>query len=89
MKELGKQELRKVVGGNEGVDGSWKEVRATIASGFLALRSAPCYDDGNIIAELQNGEHFKVCDSRWNGCYIWACAHGREGWVHGDYIIWC
>ena len=57
--KLNQEKLRSISGGcDEG--GSWRNVQASVASGFLALRSYPSYDDANIIAEIQNGEYFSA-----------------------------
>ena len=84
------ENLEQVTGGNDGMErGTWKDVTASVSSGYLALRNYPSYDDANEIAQIQNGEAFRAYSGKWSGSYVWAYARGMEGWVNADYIIWC
>ena len=82
------ENLENAAGGNDGMGrGGWTQVIASVATGYLALRNYPSYDERNEIAEIQNGEAFLVLTSKRSGDYIWAYAKGVEGWVNGNYII--
>ena len=83
------ENLENVAGGNDGMRyGSWQDVRASVATGYLALRNYPSYDERNEIAAIQNGEAFRVFTGRRNGDYIWAFARGMEGWVNENYVVY-
>ena len=58
-----------------------------VDKGYLALRTAPSYDEANEIGELYTGDTVEVKD-RSNGQYWWVYSpkHGREGYVNADYL---
>ena len=72
-----------------GNGGSSSDVYKTVsvATGYLALRTAPAYDDANEIGELYSGETVKVLDTS-NGQYWWVYSTklGKEGYVNSDYL---
>ena len=87
MNKMNEENLANVAGGNDGLRTQWVSVKANVAPGtYLALRTAPAYDDANIICQIQPGEIFSIDESRRNGQYIWATAHGLQGWANGDYM---
>ncbi|MBR3316601.1 MAG: SH3 domain-containing protein [Atopobiaceae bacterium] len=59
-----------------------------VATGYLALRTAPSYDEANEIGELHTGEKVQVKDKS-NGQYWWVYAPtlGKEGYVNADYLV--
>ena len=88
--KLNVEALEDVAGGNDGMGGdSWRRVMASVEKGYLALRNYPSYDEKNEILPINNGEYFFVDNNRRSGSYVWAAAHGKEGWVNSNYIIWC
>ena len=89
VEKMNVENLENVAGGNDGIpSGYWRDVRASVATGYLALRNYPSYDERNEIAAIQNGEAFRVFTERRSGDYIWAYARGMEGWVNGNYVIY-
>ncbi|MDO5475848.1 MAG: hypothetical protein Q4F43_01900 [Eubacteriales bacterium] len=65
FKKLTIEELEKLSGGAVGKaglfnDGDWKVV-AGLVTGYLALRSAPCYDSSNEIGQLHNDDYVQIC----------------------------
>ena len=59
-----------------------------VDKGYLALRTAPKYDEANEIGELYTGDKVTVLDKS-NGKYWWVYSpkHGREGYVNADYLV--
>ena len=59
----------------------------SVATGYLALRSAKAYDTSNEIGELYSGETVQVIDSTdeqyW---YVYSTKLGRYGYVNKDYL---
>ena len=59
----------------------------SVATGYLALRSAKAYDTSNEIGELYSGETVQVIDSTdaqyW---YVYSTKLGRYGYVNKDYF---
>ena len=58
-----------------------------VEKGYLALRTAPAYDDSNIIGELHNGDVVTV-EAKRGGRYWWVYSPqlNREGYVDADYL---
>ena len=55
------ENLENVAGGNDGMRyGSWRDVCASVATGYLALRNYPSYDERNEIAAIQNGDIIEI-----------------------------
>ena len=83
------ENLENIAGGNDGMyRGSWRDVCASVATGYLALRNNPSYDARNEIVAIQNGEALRVFTGRRNGDYIWAYAREFEGWVNENYVVY-
>lgn len=59
-----------------------------VNTGYLALRTAPSYDERNEIGELYTGEVVQVQD-RSNGQYWWVYSPklGKSGYVNADYLV--
>lgn len=92
--ELTNEELRSVVGGNDGF--TTRTVKG-LKSGYLALRSDTCYDDKNIIGHLYNGDYVYSTERYCDG-YVWVYAECRKdtvypmpafsgnGWVNAGFL---
>ena len=52
MNKVNEQELINVAGGNDGSEGYLCLAEPCVVDGYLALRSAPCWDDSNEICEI-------------------------------------
>lgn len=59
-----------------------------VAKGYLALRTAPAYDERNEIGELYTGDVVTVQDTS-NGQYWWVYSpkYGKSGYVNKDYLV--
>ena len=59
----------------------------SVSKGFLALRTAPAYDDGNIIGELYTGDKVNVL-GKPDGTYWWFYSpkYGLRGYVNKNYL---
>ena len=59
-----------------------------VDKGYLALRTAPGYDDNNIIGELYTGDVVTVEEKR-AGKYWWVYSpkFNREGYVDADFLV--
>ena len=59
-----------------------------VATGYLALRTAPAYDYSNEIGELYTGDTVTVSGST-SGQYWWVYSpkHGKSGYVNKDYLV--
>ena len=88
MIKISEKKLEDVTGGMETDFGGWKKVKANVTYSFLPLRSQTCCDDKNVIAQIQDGEAFRVNDDIWQGEYVRASFEGLEGWVNADYLLW-
>ena len=93
LTKVTEQELANVAGGNDGrfYDNSWRQV-ANLEAGFLAVRSAPYYDDSNIIGELYNKDNVQLVGSTINGSdgrkyvLIYSPKLGIKGYVNVNYL---
>ena len=94
MKKMNEQEVENVAGGNYGgVDGGWRIVQG-LQSGYLAMRTYPCYDYANEIrgCELYNGDSVQITGSWVQGSdgrtYVWVYSpkSGVSGYVNAAYI---
>ena len=58
-----------------------------VSTGFLALRTAPYYDDDNIIAEIYNNGTALRMTGKYSGSYgyCYVPAFDMYGWVNTDY----
>ena len=88
MTELNKnielQELEEVTGGTS-KKSSWKTGKVKGVKHYLALRTAPSYNDKNETGiKFHNGDSIQVKPGKVNGSYIWARkkSGAREGWVN-------
>ena len=88
MENLNVEALDQVAGGAS--SGTWKKATVigdtTYYPHYLALRSAPEYDDKNEKAKLYHGDALEVKPSIKANGYIWARAKGKEGWVNRSYV---
>ena len=59
-----------------------------VDKGYLALRTAPSYDESNEIGELYTGDTVERCGGS-SGKYWWVYSpkYGREGYVNADYLV--
>ena len=59
-----------------------------VDKGYLALRTAPAYDEKNEIGELYTGDVVNVLDKS-NGQYWWVYSYkyGKKGYVNKDYLV--
>ena len=64
-------------------------LHSSVATGYLALRTAPAYDDSNVIAKIyQNGTELLMTgryDGSYGYCYV--PAFDMYGWVNTDYTF--
>ena len=92
MNKINDQELENVAGG-AGANGKWVTV-CRLQSGYLALRTAPCYDYNNEIrgSESYNGQTLQITGSYVPGndgkTYVWVFnpRSGKSGYVNAYYI---
>ena len=88
MENINVEALDQVAGGVNNI--SWRKAvvtgSTTYAPHYLALRSAPSYNDKNEIGKLYHGDALEVSPDIQAYPYIWARALGKEGWVNGNYI---
>ena len=87
MNRINAQELEQVAGGASSA-GSWKWVIVTGTKHYLAIRTAPTYDDKNEIGKVYNGTKIQIRPDVRSGAYVWAYAStiDTEGWVNGSYV---
>ena len=101
IRKMNNEELTQVTGGVEGMvglyDGEYMEVQG-LESGWLALRSEPCYDYKNEIGQLFNGDRVKLCGNdamaehdfdktEYTG-YTWVYSPrlNKSGWVNKRFL---
>lgn len=74
-------------GGTAKYSNTYPTKTVSVATGYLALRSAKAYDTSNEIGELYSGETVQVIDSTdaqyW---YVYSTKLGRYGYVNKDYL---
>ena len=59
-----------------------------VSKGYLALRTAPCYDERNEIGELYSGDDVEVLRRTNNGyAYVYSYKYGRCGYVNANYLF--
>ena len=88
LKKLDEMDLEKVTGGNDGaVYYNWVSVKASVQTGYLALRSWPEYNDDNILERINNGVGFLACYDQQDGEYILGCYNSTQGWVNRNYVV--
>lgn len=66
---------------------TYGDYRVKVDTGYLALRTAPAYDDGNIIGELYTGDVVSVEEKRGGYWWVYSPKHNREGYVDADYLV--
>ena len=67
---------------------TYEQYKVKVAKGYLALRTAPAYDEANEIGELYTGDVVTVKDKS-NGKYWWVYSpkYGKSGYVNKDYLV--
>ncbi|MBP3892502.1 MAG: SH3 domain-containing protein [Atopobiaceae bacterium] len=67
---------------------TYEKYKVRVARGYLALRTAPAYDEANEIGELYTGDVVTVKD-RSNRQYWWVYSskYGKSGYVNKDYLV--
>ena len=67
---------------------TYGDYRVSVAKGYLALRTAPSYNEKNEIGELYTGDVVNVLDKS-NGQYWWVYSYkyGKKGYVNKDYLV--
>lgn len=64
------------------------EFTVQVDKGYLALRTAPSYDDDNVIGELYTGDVVSVEEKRAGGYWwVYSPKYNREGYVNSDYLV--
>lgn len=87
IKKMNDQELGMIAGGASApVEPGWKWVKASVKTGYLALRSFPTYDPRNEIAKIVDGTAFQIKPDKTNGDYVYAYFNGNNGWVNSKYV---
>lgn len=62
--------------------------RVNVASGYLALRTAQCYDDSNIIGQLYNTDTVDAVDcSGGTYWYVYSPKYRCNGYVDSRYLV--
>ena len=61
--------------------------RVNVASGYLALRNAQCYDASNEIGELYNSDTVDVINYSGTYWYVYSPKYGRNGYVDSRYLV--
>ena len=91
LKALSENELNEITGGADGkvglYEGPWKTV-CNLQTGWLAIRTAPCYDYTNEIGQLYNGDSVQIIGNGSGNGYIWVWAPriNKSGWVNENFI---
>jgi hypothetical protein len=99
--KMNNEELTQTVGGRDGKVGLWEGPKRTVhglESGWLALRSDPCYDYHNEIGQLYNGDEVQIMGNdamtehdfdktQYTG-YTWVYSKrlDKSGWVNSRFI---
>ena len=91
LKKVTEEELKEITGGAYGkqglYEGPWKTV-CNLQTGWLAVRTAPCYDYTNEIGQLYNGDSVQIIGNSSGNGYIWVWAPrlNVSGWVNENFI---
>ncbi len=93
IKKINDEEVSEVSGGNAVGYGYWYTV-SNLASGYLAMRTAPTYDYGNEIrgAELYNGDRVQLVGGFTNGydgrtyAMVYSPKTNTTGYVNSSYL---
>jgi hypothetical protein len=90
MNKINETELTNVAGGNGAPGQCLHLAQPCVQSGYLALRSQPCWDDCNEIGQIYPGNRFYVdlnqCASGSGYTYYMANYNGCCGWVNASYV---
>ena len=96
FEKINEMDLEQAAGG--GGASRWNTRTVTgLEKGYLAVRTAPCYDDNEIPgAELYNGDTVRICantspgtDVNGNPCtyaYVYVEKYGVNGYVNAAYL---
>ena len=68
-------------------DSNYGEYQVKVDTGYLALRSAPAYDDSNVIGKLYTGDVVEVEEKRGQYWWVYSPKYDKEGYVNNDYLI--
>ena len=85
INKINTKELETVTGGASSSSSSWKKAKVKGVVNYLALRTAPDYDDKNETGiKFHNGDTIEVYPRTVHGSYIWArkSKGAQEGWVN-------
>lgn len=58
-----------------------------VQSGYLALRTAPAFDDDNIIGQLDTGDVVTLKEKRGKYWWVYAPKLGKEGYVDSNFLV--
>lgn len=61
--------------------------RVNVASGYLALRNAQCYDVSNEIGKLYNTDTVDVVNYSGTYWYVYSPKYGCNGYVDSRYLV--
>jgi uncharacterized membrane-anchored protein len=60
--------------------------KVKVATGYLALRTAPAYDYSNEIGQLYTGDTVTVKEKGGTYWWVYSSKYGREGYVNSNYL---
>ena len=83
------EELGQIAGGAKKASNEvWVNRLVAETKNFLAIRTAPAYDDSNIIGKLYNGDRVMLLLDKQKGSYVWIRSDklNKEGWVNVNYL---
>ncbi len=101
FEKLNSEELTEATGGRHGKKGLWEGPKRKVhglETGWLALRSEPCYDYRNEIGQLYNGDEVQIIgnsaitdndfDKAPVTSYTWVYSPrlNKSGWVNSRFI---
>ena len=65
---------------------SYGDYKVKVATGYLALRTAPAYDYSNEIGKLYTGDTVTVKEKGGTYWWVYSSKYGREGYVNSNYL---
>ena len=67
--------------------GTWRNVY--VANGYLALRTAPTFENSNEIGQLHNGDSVQITGAGTSGSYVqvYCPKFGTTGWVNAGFLV--
>ena len=86
MNKINETNLEDVAGGNGAPGQCLHLAQPCVQSGYLALRTQPCYNDANEIAQIYPGNRFYVDLNQCSCGYYMANYNGCCGWVNASYV---